>query len=453
MFKKSCLFALCLALVQTQVNVAYAADKKPTPINNTKSGIAPLVKFENDPDININLSNASVSDVLKALTEQAGYNLVITSKIGDDNIPRIEFTKMKLSEAFTLLLKIKNLSVKKIGKTLFVADSKQLNDIGLSDSVIKTYKISNMKASEASEKIKEFYVAPNLPPKIISSDTTSTLTAIGRPNEIEYLDMVMPSIDIPVPQVMIEIKLIEISNDASRSLNFSYGLGQKQLGAAFNNSSVGLGASEPGNVKSAATIINFDALRNLTANFNMQIDALLSKGEARILTNPRIVAQNGKKANFVSAEQIPLIKTERTAVGTTQTVAFEPIGETIDVTPLLIDPESGFVTLEIAPNISSRGKEVIVGGNPVPEKLGRNINTTMKTRSGEAVVLAGLKRKSSTSGSSKVPLLGDIPFLGNLFGANSWTEKETDLIIMVTPYILDEGGRGNNEGSNTSLAK
>lgn len=450
MFKKACLLALSFTLLQTGVNnKAYAEDKKANSVaNTTKSGIIPLIRFDNDRNVEIHISNANVTDILKGLLEDSGYNLIITSKIADESIPRIDLKNIKLSDAFTLLLKLKNLGVKKIGKTIFLAESDKLNSIGLTDSVIKSYKISNMKPSEADAKIKEFYVEPNKPPKIVVSDPTNTLAVIGRPSDIEFLDSIISSVDIPIPQVMIEVKMIELSEDASNTLSFSYGFGQKQLGAAFNNSASTAGAAAGGDaVKSSGVTLSFDALRDFTANFNASVNSLVSKGKAKILTSPRLATQNGKQATFQATQQAPIIKTTQTALGQTQDVSSIAIGETISVTPLLIDPSTGYVTLDIAPQISNRGKDVIVNGNPVPETLTRNLKTIMKTRSGEAVILAGIKRRNNSTASSKIPFLGDIPFLGALFGANSWSDSETEIIIMVTPYILDEGGKGGGETS------
>lgn len=455
MFKKACLLALSFTLLQNGVNnKAYAEDKKAnSTATSNKSGIIPLIKFDNDKDVNINLSNANVTDVLKALLEDSGYNLIVTSKITDESIPRIELKKMRLSEAFTLLLKLKNLGVKKIGKTIFIAESDKLNSIGLTDSVIKSYKISNMKPSEAEAKIKEFYVEPNKPPKIIVSDPTNTLAVVGRPSDIEFLDSIIPNVDLPIPQVMIEVKMIELSEDASNTLSFSYGFGQKQFGAAFNNSASAAGSTAGGGdaVKSSGVTLSFDALRDFTANFNASVNSLVSQGKAKILTSPRLATQNGKQATFQATQQAPIIKTTQTAVGQTQDVSSISIGETISVTPLLVDPSSGFVTLDIAPQISNRGKDVIVNGNPVPETLTRTLKTIMKTRSGESVILAGIKRKNNSTASSKIPFLGDIPFLGTLFGANSWSDSETEIIIMVTPYILDEGGKGGSVDSSSIM--
>lgn len=442
--KKVYLLSTVLVLSQvTQTATVFAADKQ-TPVVSNQTGIQPLIKFETDPLVNINLSNAMVSDVLKALTDQVGYNMIIStgSKKAESVIPRIEFTNIRLSEALSFILRTNKLSVRKLGKTLFIVDEEQMASFGVNDSVVKNYKISNVKPTEAISKIAEFYTAPATPPKLIANDLTNTVSAVVRPTEVDYLDSIVRIVDTAVPQVMIEIKLIELSEQASKNLGMSYSFGQRQFGGAFNNTGVVNSVITPGatTVSSGSLALSFESLRNFTSNFNAQLNALVLNSKAKILSSPRIATQNGKAATFQSTETVPIVKSTQTAAGLTQTVEQLPIGENIAVTPTLVDPVTGFVTLDLTPSISTRGKDVIVNGNPVPETLTRAVKTTMKVKSGEAIVIGGLKRKNNTNASNRIPLLGDIPIIGALFGANSWADSETELIIMVTPYILDEGG-------------
>ncbi len=455
--KKVYLLSMCLIMSQAvQSTSAFAADK-PSPVVSNQTGIQPLVKFETDPLVNINLSNAMVSDVLKALVDQVGYNMVISTggtgtNVGtakgatDDIIPRIEFSNVRLSEAFTFILKLKNLTVRKLGKTLFIMEESQLSSFAVDDSIVKSYKIANLKPTDAIARIAEYYKAPSIPPKLIANDSTNTISAIARPVEVQYLDSIVNIVDIPVPQVMIEIKLIELSEQASKNLGVSYSFGQRQFGAVFNNTGTppAVGSGAPVGT-SGSLSVSFESLRNFTSNFNAQLNALVQNSKAKILSNPRIATQNGKPATFNSTETAPIIRSTQTAAGLTQAIEQLAIGETISVTPTLVDPSTGFVTLDLKPTISSRGKDVIVNGNPVPETLTRSITTTMKVRSGEAIVIGGLKRKNNSTASNRIPLLGDIPFLGALFGANSSSDSESELIIMVTPYILDEGGNTTNK--------
>lgn len=459
--KKVYLLSMCLVMSQMimQNTSAYAADK-PSPVVSNQSGIQPIIKFEVDPLVNINLSNAMVGDVLKALTDQVGYNMVIstggssanggqpaaTRGATDEIIPRIEFSNIRLSEAFSFILRIKNLSARKLGKTIFIMDQLQAASFAVDDSVVKTYKIANLKPSEAIAKITEFYKAPSTPPKLVANDLTNTLSAIARPVEVQYLDNIVNLVDVPVPQVMIEIKLIELSEQASRSLGMNYSFGQRQFGAVFNNTGAPPAVNPGAPLATTGSLsISFESLRNFTSNFNAQLNALVQNSKAKILSSPRIATQNGKQATFQSTETAPIIRTTQTAAGLTQAIEQLAIGENINVTPTLVDPSTGFVTLDIQPNISSRGKDVIVNGNPVPETLTRAVRTTMKVKSGESIVIGGLKRKNNSTASNRIPLLGDIPFIGALFGANSSSDSEAELIIMVTPYILDETGNSSTK--------
>jgi type II secretory pathway component GspD/PulD (secretin) len=437
-------------------------------VNNTKTSVTPLIKLERDPNVNLKVNEAIVIDVLKALVDQTGYSLIVSGKkeILDSTINRIEFNNIKLSEAISFILYMKGLTARKVNRTIFISDEEELKRTGVDDSIMKNYKVRNMKPSEAIKKIDMFYTTGKAKPQMIPNDDNNILSVIGRPVQIDFLESVLSIVDKKIPQVMIEIKLVEVNEQASKTLGMSYGYGQKQFGAAFNNSAQALaqqggmavGGAGATPLQSAAVAnagappvnspgikLDFQTLRNFTANFNAELNALISDSKAKVLSNPRIATQSGKPAQFSATEDVPIIETTQTATGATQAVRTLQIGEVIKVTPLMIDTEEGFVTLELNPSISSRGKDVIVNGNPVPERIDRQLKTTMKVKSGESIVLGGLKRKNTSTASNKLPILGDIPFIGALFGANSVSESETELILMVTPYILDDSANNPNE--------
>jgi type II secretory pathway component GspD/PulD (secretin) len=450
MISKSLKLFLSLSLTLGMCTNALAQEKSIL-VNNTKTSVTPLIKLEKDPNVNLKVSEAIVIDVLKALVDQTGYSLIVSGKkeVLDSTINRIEFNNIKLSEAISFILSMKGLSARKVNKTIFISDEEELKRTGVDDSIMKNYKIKNMKPSDAIKKIEMFYIGNRVKPQMIPNDDNNILSVIGRPVQLDFLESILSVVDRKIPQVMIEIKLVEVNEQASRNLGMSYGYGQKQFGAAFNNTGQAL-AQQGSNagappVSSAGIKLDFQALRNFTANFNAELNALVSESKAKVLSNPRIATQNGKPAQFSATEDVPIIETTQTATGATQSVRTLQIGEVIKVTPIMIDTEEGFVTLELNPSISTRGKDVIVNGNPVPEKIDRQLKTTMKVKSGESIVLGGLKRKNNSTGTSKIPILGDIPFIGALFGANSFSDSEVELILMVTPYILDEDGSNPNE--------
>jgi len=444
--RKVALLALSFTLIQsTGIIPASFAANGGSKAAIYKSEIKPLVAFEKDKEINLSVSDAIVGEVIKALADEVKHNLIFDSSAKqalEDVIPRIEFTNIKVSEAISFILRLKNLNVRKIRNTLFVSSGEiKLVD----DSKIKTYKLSNIKPTDAIAKIIQFY--EKMPgaekPQLIAYDTTNTLVSIVRPSEQEYLDMILPIVDMPIPQVMIEIKLVELSKTASEKLGMSYGFGQKQVAAGFNNAT----DAKTQIVASNGLKLSFEALRNFTANFNAELEAQILNSQAKILSNPRLATQNGLEAVFESTESAPIVQTTQTAAGQTQSIQTLSIGEKVTVTPIIIDTESGSVTLKLQPDISTRGKDVIVNGNPVPETLKRSVQTTMKVKSGESIVIGGLKRRNTTNASSKIPFLGDVPFIGPFFGTNTNADSETELIIMVTPFILDDENSKLKEGT------
>ncbi|MDB5097611.1 MAG: type and secretion system protein, partial [Cyanobacteria bacterium RYN_339] len=119
----------------------------------------------------------------------------------------------------------------------------------------------------------------------------------------------------------------------------------------------------------------------------------------------------------------------------TETVDFKDIGEKLVVTPRI--DTNGYVTLEIEPTISVRGKDVIVNRNAVPEINERYVKTKMRVADGETVVIGGLIRRNTNRAISKFPVLGDLPVLGFMFRQEATSNDETEVIIMVTPHITN----------------
>ncbi|MOA20642.1 Type II secretion system protein D precursor [compost metagenome] len=117
----------------------------------------------------------------------------------------------------------------------------------------------------------------------------------------------------------------------------------------------------------------------------------------------------------------------------TETVQFRDIGETLTIRPRI--DNNGFVTMEIEPVISVRGKDVIVNRNPVPEINERTLKTKMRVADGETVVIGGLIRRNTNESTTKMPLLGDLPLIGFMFKTNATSFEETEVLIMVTPHI------------------
>lgn len=447
-------------------------------------------QLEQDPLVSITLKNAQVDVVMRSLAEKAGLSLVFlgdgssnTSATSaatqepaeaptDDSaggastkaavpttrmstIPFIDLKNVPLSQAFAFVLKLSGLSGRRMYNSLIIATPERLLDMGFSAPIVKAYQIYNSiqlggasgaggaAGGSIDQQLTSVLETRGIKPmpKIIMEMRTNTMIVMGTQEVIDVVDALMPVLDKAVPQVMVEIKLVELSKQASSQLGISYGFGQGKVGAGFNTgtaSTVAPGIATPGQPGTgSSSIVTFNALSDFAPNFNAKLDALIQNSEAKVLTNPRIAIRHGIEGSFDAVTKVPIVNTQTTTTTATQTVSSLSIGESIKITPL-IDVEHGFITMVIAPTISTRGATINLSQGPAPEVNERRVNTTLRVKDGGSVIIGGLMRQSSTTGKNKIPILGDIPLLGALFSTSTSQEEEVELVIIVTPHIMKD---------------
>ncbi len=278
----------------------------------------------------------------------------------------------------------------------------------------------------------------NPAPELLIDQRTATLIVIGSQEAIDIADQLVPILDRALPQVNVEVKMIELTQRASQELGLSYEIGQGQTAAAFNNSAILPGQAPNPPAAEGESLVSFSTLNRLAPNFSARLNALIRDSQARVLTSPRLTIQHGVQAIFDSTTAFPIISTTATATAATQTVQSINIGEKLTITPF-VDLEKGLITMKLVPEISTRGELVSAGGQTIPEVNNRKVDTILTVEDGESVVIGGLMRKTDTEVKNKIPLLGDIPLLGALFSDTVTSKEDVEILIMVTPRILKSG--------------
>jgi pilus assembly protein CpaC len=167
------------------------------------------------------------------------------------------------------------------------------------------------------------------------------------------------------------------------------------------------------------------------------IDALAQEGLLTTLAEPNLTATNGQPASFLAGGEFPIPVASNVNAGVqTITVEFKRFGVALDVTPTIIDGEH--INLKIRPEVSELTQNGAVNLNNlvIPALTVRRAETTVELGSGESFILGGLLENTSTQNVSKIPALGDIPIIGQLFRSEQFQRAETELIIVVTPYLV-----------------
>jgi len=242
-----------------------------------------------------------------------------------------------------------------------------------------------------------------------------------------------------IHQVMLKVTLAEVVRDSGRSLiaNTRFGVDTDTTSDITFTQETGLGR-----------------LTFQTDQFFLRFDALKRLGMARSLSEPNLTTLSGQPANFLVGGQFPILESVSTVAAVNQNIRFIPFGVQLSVLPTVTDGDR--VRLQLQATISeTAGGGIGLGGgagggigggnqnnnqnndpSQPPSLTTRTFTSTVELRDTESLALAGLIRSSLSSSSARVPFLGDLPVVGNLFSQNTSNFQEQELLVIVTPYLV-----------------
>lgn len=260
---------------------------------------------------------------------------------------------------------------------------------------------------------------------------TRKLLVTSKLKYIKIIDRLLEHIDVRIPQVHIEGKIITVSQNDAKSLGINWSYAQRQ---GTQNASLRFIAPQGG--AAVATFGDTQALSQLNAT----LDALVTKDLANVISSPSLTTKDGVAATIAGTDSIVVQKATVTsnASGTTTTFEFttQSVPINLGVTPK-ISQEEGKVEMLVNFTLSSVVGESTGGGAPAPLTT-QSIQTTVMVSNGETAVIGGLTRDSWVKGMSGVPILSDIPLLGLLFKGERVRKVKSDVIIFITPTIVED---------------
>jgi general secretion pathway protein D len=256
----------------------------------------------------------------------------------------------------------------------------------------------------------------------------------GSAERIERVRQQIAMIDVPVDSVILETQFVELTEN-----------GAKNLGIDLNNNA---GQLAVGTLQTGAFLPFGVDPNNVLPSGAMQaaIYAQVEKGEGRIVSRPRIAAQSGSTAKIITGDALPILTaiTLSGVNGVSQQVQYVNVGVTLQIAPRV--SADGFVTSQIYGVVSS----VTGFSQGYPTISQREAETSASVRDGETFVVGGLTQENLITNKSKVPLLGDIPLVGNFFKIERSTRSKTELYIVITPRIVRH--RRFSTGSDSDAA-
>ncbi|MGH7087023.1 MAG: type II and III secretion system protein family protein, partial [Acetobacteraceae bacterium] len=329
------------------------------------------------------------------------------------------------------------------GETVIYAVDAQ-NNVLLNSPVRVTHDLSQLRQAIAA-------LVPGQPVKVASLGDHLVLSGLvasaGDAEKLRTLamqldpkhakDFIIDHLQIATPdQVNLRVRIAEVS----RSVLKEFGINWQKIGInpiTGKPGTLSFATQNPvatNGVSPSSIVFGRIAGQAISA----ELDALAQEGYVTELAEPNLTTMSGQPANFLAGGAFPVPIVQGGTAGTvpTITVAFKEFGVKLAFTPTVID--ATHLNLRIKPEVSelSTQGEVTLSGFTIPALTERKADTTVELGSGESFALAGLLQNTSTQTISKVPGLGDLPVIGALFRSNQFQHGESELVVIVTPYLV-----------------
>ncbi|OGT65241.1 MAG: hypothetical protein A3J38_08005 [Gammaproteobacteria bacterium RIFCSPHIGHO2_12_FULL_45_9] len=237
-------------------------------------------------------------------------------------------------------------------------------------------------------------------------------------------------------QIYLQVKVVELERDISHWLGLNDWSALYQSGSfgIFAASTMGIGTAAQ-MAAGAAGATTTTGIGSATWNINALIDAMDQNQLLTVLAEPNLTAMSGSKATFLAGGEFPILVPQGNISGST-TVEYKKFGVFLEFVPTLI--EGDLINLKVRTQVSqlSTENQVELSGFLVPSLTTRTAETTIQQHSGQSFEIAGLLQNNIRDVIRKIPGLGDIPVLGQLFKSHNYTENKTELVIIVTPYLV-----------------
>jgi type II secretory pathway component GspD/PulD (secretin) len=382
--------------------------------------------------VSLEAYNASLTSVLQILTEKSGLNIVTGPNVEEKTLS-IRIEDISLDEAIDMVVRASGFTYERIGNSVLIETREVLGD----DANVTSFvvQLEHADALEVQDMLRDLS-------KFVQVDMSGNRLVVQSSPKMkgEILD-VIDQVDQPALQVMLEAKLMEVSVDDLMEL----GIDWNKINSFTTILAEGdfVDPSRTNNLPDEMPYERTKFFRWDSLKWNRQLEALeivlIQEGSAKILANTKLATMNNRQADIHIGDIVPYVVTSFAAGtgGVTEmvTIEREKVGIKLRIVPKV--NEDGYITTRVEPEVSS-----IIGwrgpNNEIPWVKTRTASTVVRVKDGEKIVIAGLLNEDESIQVTKLPILGHIPVLGNLFQHSATNRKKTDLIIEITPQIIKD---------------
>lgn len=420
-----------------------------------------VVKKEKKYDgrsLSLNFQSISVRTVLQIIADYNDFNLVTSDTVEGDITLRLD--DVPWDQALDLILQTKGLDKRIEGNILMIApseelairESQQLKNMQEVKELAPLYseylQINYAKATDIAELLKsEDSSLLSTRGSVAVDERTNTLLVKDTEDTLENVHRLIEVLDIPIRQVLIESRMVTVKDDVSEELGIRWGITDQQGDKGTSGSLEGaesisngivpalvdrLNVNLPASTGAARVAFHVAKLADGTV-LDMELSALEKEDKGEIIASPRIMTSNQKAAYIEQGVEIPYLEASSSGAAT---VSFKKAVLSLRVTPQITPDNRVILDLEITQD--SQGKVVSTPLGSAVSIDTQRIGTQVLVDHGETIVLGGIYQQQLINRVSKVPVLGDIPFVGFLFRSTTDENNRQELLIFVTPKIISE---------------
>jgi type IV pilus assembly protein PilQ len=413
----------------------------------------------NGEKLTLNFQAVEVRALLQVIADFTGLNIIASDTVGGNLTLRLK--DVPWDQALDIILQTKGLAKRKNGNVVLIAPADELaNKDKL--ALEAANQITELEALRTESFVVSYAKAADVKALLSDKDQkilskrgnatvdarTNTLFVQDVPTKLEEVRRLVAQLDVPVRQVMIESRIVIADDKFSRELGARFGF---SAGLSTNGRNVGIGSNlgstntvARGGAPDSGLNVNLPvagAAGSLGMTFlnlgngnvvNLELSALEADNRGKVVSSPKIITADKRKAVITQGTEIPYL-TQAASGGTT--ISFKPAILSMDVTPQITPDDKIIMDIDIKKD--SVGQLVNVGfTGSVPSIDTKTLKTQILVENGDTAVLGGVYEQTTRTDVTKVPFLGDIPFLGNLFRTTRKQEDKTELLIFITPRIV-----------------
>ena len=408
-------------------------EEPPRPVIAEKAAPAGM-----DKPINVDFKGATLAQVCQVLYRTAGLNFIFDKDVPLDQPISITLRRTPVRDVLSLILLSQQLEQRAINAdTVMIYPNTPSKARDYQPLTVRSFYLTNIEAKTAAATLRTILKARDL----ISDDKQNVVVMRDTPEAIRMAEKLLAVHDMPEPEVMLEVEVLEIKRSRLQELGLlwpsslmlaplaSVAGGALTLKDLLNTTSSSLGATVPA----------------------FGINARKENGDTNLLANPRIRTRNRETAKILIGDRIPNIPTPSTATGfIAESVQYIDVGLKLDVQPTIyLDNEIAIrISLEVSNIVSLMQTK---SGTQAYQIGTRNASTVLRLKDGENQVLAGLISDEERNSGSKVPGLGDLPVFGRLFGSKRDEGQKTELVLSITPRLVRNIRRPGIEQTEFSI--